>query len=326
MSKLDFQDVLILPKASTINSRSEINYKRQMISRKGHDFGAYLPIIAANMDFIGTLPVLEIFSDYDALVAVTKTIDRRELLQAEWLKHKDNAIITLGLNEDFALIDDLMAEYNKLCIDVANGYTSAFAAQVERVRLRYPDAYLIAGNVATAEGTKRLQDLGVDCIKVGIGSGAACITRQVAGVGYPQLSALIDIMQEGHDAGVDYNLCSDGGCIVAADVVKALAAGSEFVMLGGMLAGYDETGHIFYGMSSEKANNKHFGGLQGYRASEGRELYVKRNGSVAQVLDTIRGGITSACAYVGAADLNSLPENVNFVEVRRQLNDSLVAN
>lgn len=324
MAKLDFQDVLIVPKTSSINSRAEITYKRDLIGRTGIHYGKFFPIVAANMDNIGVHSVLKVFENYDAIVAVTKTIERRALLRPEWLAHKKSAMITIGLNEDYGILDELMAEYSLLCIDVANGYTDVFAQKVEEVRTRYPKAYFMAGNIATAEGAKRLYDLGVDCIKAGIGSGSACLTRQVAGVGYPQLSAVRDILSESASfAPEGIKVCSDGGCSVAGDVVKALAAGAELVMLGGMLAGYKETGEVFYGMSSEKANNRHFGGLQGYRASEGRELNINREGSVSQVLDTVRGGVTSACAYVGAHNLNELCANTRFIEVNRQLNESL---
>jgi GMP reductase len=232
-----------------------------------------------------------------------------------------------------------------LCIDVANGYTEAFVTHLKNIRERYPHIVIIAGNVVTGEMTEELILAGADIIKVGIGPGSVCTTRIQTGVGYPQLSAIIECADAAH--GLGGHVIADGGCTCPGDVAKAFAAGADFVMLGGMLAGHDQgggdvihkafkTGEIhydngeevleikkfvqFYGMSSKAANDKHFGGLKDYRASEGREVLIPYRGSVTDTVQELLGGIRSTCTYAGAKTLKQLSKCTTFVRVTQQFN------
>jgi len=225
-----------------------------------------------------------------------------------------------------------------VCVDVANGYSERFLNTVTQLRQEYPEVTIIAGNVVTADQTQELILRGVDIVKVGIGPGSVCTTRIKTGVGYPQLSAVIECADAAH--GLDGHVIADGGCVSSGDVAKAFAGGADFVMLGGMLAGHDEGGgevitkHYytdeladrignrviaekkfvqFYGMSSDAANLKHFGGLKDYRSSEGREVLVPYRGSIANTVQDILGGIRSSCTYVGANKLKHLPKCATFI-------------
>jgi len=226
-------------------------------------------------------------------------------------------------------------------MDIANGYSDHFAAHVRKVRKEFPDLVIIAGNVVTREMTEELILAGADIVKVGIGPGSVCTTRIQTGVGYPQLSAVIECADAAH--GLGGHIIADGGCTCPGDVAKAFAAGADFVMLGGMLAGHDEGGGevitkiyetnevtktddgffesvyeekqfvTFYGMSSKAANDKHFGGLKEYRSSEGREVLVPYRGEVARTIQDILGGVRSSCTYAGAVKLKHLSKCTTFV-------------
>ena len=232
-----------------------------------------------------------------------------------------------------------------VCIDVANGYTELFVEFVRKFRKAYPNVVIIAGNVVTREMTEELILNGADIVKVGIGPGSVCTTRIKTGVGYPQLSAIIECADAAH--GLGGHIIADGGCTSPGDVSKAFGAGADFVMLGGMLAGHEEGGGEiftrwykkdwteadgrdivetkqfvkFYGMSSKAANDKHFGGLKDYRSSEGREVIVPYRGKVVDTLQDILGGLRSTCTYVGASKLKYLSKCTTFVKVNQQYNN-----
>jgi GMP reductase len=212
-----------------------------------------------------------------------------------------------------------------ICIDVANGYTEKFVNYVRTIRGLFPDHILIAGNVVTREMTEALILAGANIVKIGIGPGSVCTTRKVAGVGYPQLSCIMECADAAH--GLGGYVLSDGGCTCPGDVAKAFGAGADFVMIGGMFAGTDESagelteeGKEFYGMSSAAAMEKHSGGVAMYRAAEGKRVFVEPAGPVAGVMQQILGGVRSACTYVGAARLKDLPKCTTFVRVNRQIN------
>ncbi|MGQ1788280.1 GMP reductase [Saccharicrinis sp. GN24d3] len=216
-----------------------------------------------------------------------------------------------------------------LCIDVANGYSEPFVAFVKRARERFPDKVIMAGNVVTGEMVEELLLAGADIIKVGIGPGSVCTTRIKTGVGYPQLSAIIECADAAH--GLGGQIISDGGCSVPGDVSKAFGAGADFVMLGGMLAGHDESSgetiekdgkkyKQFYGMSSVTAMDKHVGGVADYRASEGKTVEVPYRGAVDNTLQDILGGVRSTCTYVGASKLKELSKRTTFIRVAEQEN------
>jgi GMP reductase len=213
-----------------------------------------------------------------------------------------------------------------ICLDVANGYTEKFVNYVRTIRGLFPEHVIIAGNVVTREMTEALILAGANIIKAGIGPGSVCTTRKVAGVGYPQLSCIMECADAAH--GLGGYVLSDGGCTCPGDVAKAFGAGADFVMIGGMFAGTDEAagetteeGKEFYGMSSATAMVKHSGGVATYRAAEGKKVFVKEVGPVASVMQQILGGVRSACTYVGAARLKDLSKCTTFIRVNRQLNN-----
>jgi GMP reductase len=328
--KLDYKDVLITPKRSNLSSRSEVNLERIFTFRSGNSWKG-VPIIAANMDGIGTLEMDLEFAKHNCMVALTKHYGESEL-NSHFARRLDSSIYSLGTSgEDLKKFDEV---YNivgnrnmRVCIDVANGYTQAFVNFVRHFRDRYPYVVLMAGNVVTPEMTEELIIGGVDIVKVGIGPGSVCTTRKKTGVGYPQLSAVIECADAAH--GLKGHIIADGGCSVPGDVVKAFAAGADFVMLGGMLAGHKEGGasalggNKFYGMSSDTAMDLHNGGVANYRASEGKTVEIPYRGEVSRTLQDILGGLRSACTYVGASELKELSKRTTFVRVTQQLNNSL---
>ena len=238
--------------------------------------------------------------------------------------------------EDFDNLDKILKEYSFfkfICIDVANGYSEHFSSFLKKVRDKYPTKTLIAGNVVTADMTQELILSGADIVKVGIGPGSVCTTRIQTGVGYPQLSAVIECADAAHGLGA--HIIADGGCTCPGDVAKAFGGGADFVMLGGMFAGHDEgSGKIvksngskyieFYGSSSDTANKKHYGGLSSYRSSEGRTVRVKYRGKIKDTILNILGGLRSSCTYVGAPSLKQLSKCTTFVRVTKQFNDTFV--
>jgi len=328
--KLDFKDVLITPKRSTIPSRSLVNLERTMLFRSGNDWRG-VPIIAANMDGVGTFEMDAELNNHKCMVALTKHHKDTDLIE-HFKKKLSSSIYSLGISDaDLAKFDNV---YNivgnkqmRVCIDVANGYTQQFVDFIYKFRDRYPYILLMAGNVVTPEMTEELILAGVDVVKVGIGPGSVCTTRKMTGIGYPQLSAVIECADAAH--GLKGHIIADGGCSVPGDVVKAFAAGADFVMLGGMLAGHKEggaspiSGNKFYGMSSNTAMDIHNGGVAEYRASEGKTVEIPYRGEVKKTMQDILGGLRSACTYVGASELKELSKRTTFVRVTQQLNNSL---
>lgn len=323
--KLDYSDVLMCPKRSTLESRSEVSLETEFTFRYSKKKWTGVPIIAANMDTTGTFEVAKAIQGDQLLTCMHKhyTID-------QWVEHANegsidfsNVIPSCGIrDEDIAKLQELMEKIgdkvNFICLDVANGYSERFSRVVTRCRELFPDVVLMAGNVVTREMTEELILSGADVVKVGIGPGSVCTTRRVTGVGYPQLSAVIECADAAH--GLDGHIIADGGCVVPGDVAKAFAAGADFVMLGGMFAGHDETGHLFYGMSSDTAMNKYSGGVAKYRASEGKTVEIPERGPISGTVQEILGGVRSACTYIGARKLRYMQKCVTFVRVSRQLN------
>ena len=351
--KLDYKDVLIRPKRSTLKSRSEVSLERKTNFRNyepDYDLNEYhysgLPIMAANMDGVGTMEMADKLAEGDIFTCLVKTYTAEELVEyfdgpAE---RTECVAMSIGTSDSdyYKLLKVKQESDNKLkyvCMDIANGYSEHFADAVRRVRKEFPDLVIIAGNVVTREMTEELILAGADIVKVGIGPGSVCTTRIQTGVGYPQLSAVIECADAAH--GLGGHIIADGGCTCPGDVAKAFAAGAEFVMLGGMLAGHDEGGGEviekfyetnelvegswdkrvverkqfvqFYGMSSESANEKHFGGLKNYRSSEGRTVLVPYRGPVAKTVQDILGGVRSTCTYAGAKKIKQLPKCATFI-------------
>ena len=325
--KLDYCDVLIRPKRSTLESRKDVVLHRTFDFKNGLSWTG-IPIAAANMDTIGTVEMGNALAEHGMLTCLSKHI-HDDTFDSE---NKNMMVMSFGMNDEDhqRLISPGGHSYYKdhpfFCLDVANGYSENFVHYVKSVRGMWPDKIIIAGNVVTREMTEALILAGADIVKVGIGPGSVCTTRKKAGVGYPQLSAVAECADAAH--GIGGYVMADGGCVYPGDVAKAFGAGADFVMLGGMLAGHDECAgeidgdhKIFYGMSSDTAMEKHSGGVATYRASEGKTVQVPYRGPVAKTLQEILGGVRSACTYVGAKRIKDLPKCCTFVRVNRLTND-----
>lgn len=332
--KMDFKDVLITPKRSALASRSQVNLERTFTFRSGNSWKG-VPIIAANMDGVGTIEMDEELNKHKMMVALTKHYSQDELINHFIQKHF-SSVYSMGISDadlykfNKVVESNIVKNWNiKVCIDVANGYTQSFVDFIKKFRDDHPNVLLMAGNVVTPEMTEELILAGVDVVKVGIGPGSVCTTRKMTGIGYPQLSAIIECADAAH--GLKGHIIADGGCSVPGDIVKAFAAGADFVMLGSMLAGHKEGGatafgdNKFYGMSSDTAMDLHNGGVANYRASEGKTVQIPYRGDVARTLQDILGGLRSACTYVGASELKELSKRATFVRVTQQLNNSLNA-
>ncbi len=335
--KLDFKDVLIRPKRSTLTSRSEVDITRQIKFRWSSEPFERIPIIAANMDTTGTFEMARALGRHKMMTALHKHYSEKALVDFfNTLAVKSDAFYSLGIGKaEFEQFCRVMraakpGAVRYVCIDVANGYTESFVNFVKRMREEFPDIVIMAGNVVTGDMTEELVLAGADIVKVGIGPGSVCTTRKMTGVGYPQLSAVIECADAAH--GLGGRICSDGGCTQPGDVAKAFGAGADFVMLGGMFAGHDECGgeviekdgrklRAFYGMSSKAAMDKYAGGVAEYRAAEGKIVYIEDRGPVDQTCRDILGGVRSACTYVGARRLKELTMRTTFVRVTQQLNE-----
>jgi len=314
--KLDFNDVLIKPKRSTLESRKDAVLVRTFAFKHSKKKWAGVPIIAANMDHTGTYEMNKVLYDYAMLTAICKFTTYAPVY---------NAIKTIGLDQN---LDELDYDLEWVCLDVANGYTERFMDFVDKMRKHEAtkNSIIIAGNVCTPEATEQIILAGADIVKIGIGPGSVCTTRKMTGVGYPQLSATMECADAAH--GLGGHIITDGGCAVVGDIAKSFGAGADFVMLGGMLAGHDEcngeiNGHKmkFYGMSSEDAQITYYGEKQTHRAAEGKTVYVDYKGPVKDTVQEILGGLRSACTYAGAKTLKDLPKCTTFVRVNRQLNE-----
>ena len=346
--KLDYSNVLIRPKRSTLTSRADVVLEREYTFVNSNKVYRGVPIMAANMDGVGTFEMAQTLGGSPGLfTCLVKNYTKEQLLTYFKTDGNKRYAAALSIGTSNTDLEKLEYVYNNIgdksqlkyiCVDVANGYTETFVDTIRSLRKQYPHIVIIAGNVVTADQTQELILNGADIVKVGIGPGSVCTTRIQTGVGYPQLSAVIECADAAH--GLGGHIIADGGCTCPGDVAKAFAAGADFVMLGGMLAGHDEGGGEvitkfyytdevfeepvervivekkfvqFYGMSSETANEKHFGGLKDYRASEGREVLIPYRGSVINTVREILGGIRSTCTYVGASNLKQLSKCATFV-------------
>ena len=374
--KLDYKDVLVRPKRSTLGSRKEVDLQRGFTFRNYQgptvdDYRHYrgVPIMASNMDGVGTFEMADTLAEQGMFTCLVKTYTSNDLIDffntdyfhTQFKRNRsDYVAMSIGITDDsWGKLQEVTAlcegNLKYVCIDVANGYSERFAQFVRKVRDAYPTLVIIAGNVVTGEMTEELILAGADIVKVGIGPGSVCTTRIQTGVGYPQLSAVIECADAAH--GLGGHIIADGGCTCPGDVAKAFAAGADFVMLGGMLAGHNEGGGkvidkyyktgewrknvhtlegietttwedaidrkqfvAFYGMSSDAANTKHFGGLKDYRSSEGREVLVPYRGEVAATVQDLLGGLRSTCTYAGANRLKHLSRCTTFVRCTQQFN------
>lgn len=334
--KLDFKDVLFRPKRSTLRSRSQVTLERNYTFCNSKASFSGVPVIAANMDTVGTFTMASALAKHGMFTAVHK-----HYTVAEWTdfaannKEALNCVafssgIGQGDMQHLRELVDAVPAVRYICLDVANGYSEEFVSFVRKTREEFGRHTIMAGNVVTGEMVEELILSGADVVKVGIGPGSVCTTRKKTGVGYPQLSAVIECADAAH--GLGGHIISDGGCTCPGDVAKAFGAGADFVMLGGMLAGHDESeGEIvevdgrqyktFYGMSSRLAMEKHSGGVANYRASEGKVVRVPYRGPVDTTCRDVLGGLRSTCTYVGAATLKELNKRTTFIRVTQQINN-----
>lgn len=362
--KLNFDDVLIRPKRSRLGSRAEVSLNRSFKFLHSSRALSCVPLIAANMDTTGTFAMADQLTKYECITCLHKHYTVDDFVSYfHNLKYKNYVFYSTGINKNdidklnqvcFSL-QNLGCSLPNICIDVANGYSEKFVKSVKHIRSLYPEVIIMAGNVVTPEMVEELLlHGGVDIVKVGIGSGSVCTTRLKTGIGYPQLSAVMECADAAH--GLGGHICSDGGCKIVADICKAFGGNTDFVMLGGMLAGtdccegeweyeyrkaiidnngkvLDETWSIFnpgyhhalsdkrkkslkfYGMSSKEAMNKHNGGVAEYRTSEGRCVSIPYKGTTDDTMKDILGGLRSSCTYIGATTIKDFGKKTTFIMV-----------
>ena len=340
--KLDFNNVLITPKRSTLNSRKEVNLQRSFIFSHGQTWNG-LPIMTANMTSTGTLDVYKEVVQYKMLTCLHKFYNKNHFEQYN-INNPTNQldpeyfIVSTGIRENdyenlCEICDNIPTKW--ICIDVANGYIPSLLTFCKKVRNRYPKHIIIAGNVATSEMTEALcLEGGVDIIKCGIGPGSVCTTRKKTGVGVPQLSCIMDCADAAH--GINRHIIGDGGITCPGDLSKAFCGGADFVMMGGVFSGHIENpgdiiekiidGEVkkfkrFYGMSSTHAMNTHYGKKDKYRASEGKVVEVPLRGSIHETIEDYLGGLRSTCTYIGAKNIKNMSKCTTFILVTAQLNN-----
>ena len=334
--KLDYKDVLLKPKRSTLSSRRDVEMTRSFTFKNSGETYECCPILASNMDGVGTFSMEKVIQEYKMMTTITKTTTLEQWKKAvgEGIKLKYLSVCT-GTGklwdddaEDYSTMQKVLKSYPDvkfITIDVAYGYHTNFSDFVGAVREEYPDKTIIAGNVVTAEMTEELIIQGADVVKVGIGPGSVCTTRTMAGVGVPQFSAVVECADAAN--GVGGHIIADGGCNMPGDIAKAFGGGAHFVMLGGMLAGHNESEvqskdgkREFYGMSSDRAREVHGKRKDGYRGNEGRSIILPDRGPVKETIEDLLGGVRSSCTYIGARRLKDIPKCASFVRCNQPLN------
>tara|TARA_B110001452_G_C15223242_1_gene424028 strand:- start:1055 stop:2092 length:1038 start_codon:yes stop_codon:yes gene_type:complete len=334
--KLDFSDVLIKPKRTTLSSRSQVELCRTFKTLYSKCDWSGIPIMVANMDSTGTFKMALECQKHKIITCIHKHYELNDWEDFINTNKVDYNYITVssGISDkDFIKTQNilkLVPQLKMICIDVANGYSEKFVETVQKFRETFPDKIIIAGNVVTSEMTEQLIIAGADIVKVGIGPGSVCTTRKQTGVGYPQLSAVMECADAAH--GLGGLIISDGGCTVPGDFSKAFGGGADFVMSGGFFSGHTESGgdlveedgkqyKMFYGMSSDTAMNKYVGGVANYRSSEGKTVKIPFKGCVENTISDLLGGIRSTLTYVGAKTLKELSKRTTFIKVHNQLNN-----
>ena len=335
-AKLNFEDVLLQPKRSTLSSRKDVDMTRNFTFRNSGKQMNFLPIFASNMDGVGTFSMAKVLQEYKMMTVITKTTKIEE-----WRKAVGNGVrlqsvsVCTGTNvmwdkeaQDWATMQEVLKSFpdiKMITVDVANAYHQNMVDFIKKVRDEYPTKIIIAGNVVTPEMTEELIINGADVVKIGIGPGSVCTTRTMTGVGVPQFSAILDCADAAN--GVDGHIMADGGCVYPGDIAKAFGGGAHMVMIGGMLAGHDESeqqvvdGKVeFYGMSSDRAREKHGKRKDGYRGNEGRLISLPYRGPVQNTVEDILGGVRSACTYIGARRLKDMPKCASFVTTNNVIN------
>ena len=335
-TKLNFEDVLLQPKRSTLTSRKDVDMTRKFTFRNSGKVMNFTPIFASNMDGVGTFSMAKALQEHKMMTVITKTTTPEQ-----WKAAVGNGVrlqsvsVCTGTNkvfddnaQDYANMQEILKSFpdvKMITVDVANAYHQNMVDFIKKVRDQYPDKVIIAGNVVTPEMTEELIINGADVVKIGIGPGSVCTTRTMTGVGVPQFSAIVDCSDAAN--GVGGHIMADGGCVHPGDIAKAFGGGAHMVMIGGMLAGHDESeqevidGRVeFYGMSSDRAREVHGKRKDGYRGNEGRLISLPHRGPVANTLEDIVGGVRSACTYIGARRLKDMAKCASFVTTHNVIN------
>ena len=334
--KLDFSSVLIKPKRSFLNSRSEVDLVKTLKFRNNYEWSG-IPIIAANMASVGTFEVYNELSKNKIITAFHKFYKLQDYKDAETnlgvRLDPDYFMVSCGIREsDYENLCEIVdnMEVRFINLDVPNGYIPNFVSFCKKIRVKYPNVVLSAGNVATSEMVESLiMEADVDIIKVGIGPGSVCTTRKITGVGIPQLSCIMECADAAH--GLGRYIIGDGGITCPGDLSKAYCGGADFVMMGGCFAGHlenpgeviEKNGQkykIFYGMSSNHAMSTHYKKKETYRAGEGKVVEIKYKGEINNTVSEYLGGLRSTCTYIGAENIKHMSKCTTFVLVSQQLN------
>lgn len=342
--KLDFDDVLLKPKRSTLVSRKDVILEREFTFYHSPKKWVGVPIMTANMASCGTFELARELSKQKIITTFHKyySIEDYKGFFKDF-DAPDYIAYTLGIREkDLDQLkemvkEELMEKFSFVCIDVPNGYLQRFIEVIREVRELCKDHIIIAGNVVSNEMTEEIILAGADIVKVGIGSGSACTTRRMTGVGYPQLSATIECSDAAHgisnSQGVGL-IISDGGIVHPSDFAKAFCGGADFVMAGSLFSGFEQSGgetieiegkkyKEYYGSSSNKAMLVNYGNKDSHRASEGRYTLIPHKGDINDFIQDLFGSLRSTGTYIGAKKLKEFSKRATFIKVNRQLNTSL---
>ena len=334
--KLNFDDVLMEPKRSTLSSRRDVDMTRKFTFINSGKVMNFTPIFASNMDGVGTFSMAKVLQEHKMMTVITKSTSVDQWRQAVGSGLRLQSVsVSVGTNKmwdreamDYKNMQDVLNSFpdvKMITVDVANAYHQNFVDFIKKVREEYPEKVIVAGNVVTPEMVEELIINGADMVKIGIGPGSVCTTRTMTGVGVPQFSAILECADAAN--GVDGHIMADGGCVYPGDIAKALGGGAHAVMIGGMLAGHDESEiqsvdgkREFYGMSSDRAREIHGKRKDGYRGNEGRHVALPDRGPVNDTVEDILGGIRSAATYIGARRLKDMPKCATFVRVENNIN------
>ena len=333
--KLNFEDVLLQPKRSTLSSRKDVDMTRKFTFRNSGVMN-FTPIFASNMDGVGTFSMAKVLQEYNMMTVITKTTTPEQWKTAVGNGVRlQNVSVCTGTNkmfdnnaQDYKNMQEILKMFpdvKMITVDVANAYHQNMVGFINKIRQEFPDKVIVAGNVVTPEMTEELIINGADVVKIGIGPGSVCTTRTMAGVGVPQFSAILECADAAN--GVDGHIMADGGCTEPGDIAKAFGGGAHMVMIGGMLAGHNESEvpvidgkREFYGMSSNRAREVHGQRKDGYKSNEGRLIELPDRGSVKETVEDILGGVRSACTYIGARRLKDMPKCATFVTTHNVIN------
>ena len=319
---LTFDDVLISPNYSGLASRKlsdiRFNYK---------DLYLDTPIISAPMDTISGVEMCIKMAQLGGLGILHRFWSIEDNVKAYVQIHHNlfdfgrfcNVGVAVGSSErEWERVTQLYQHGARIfCVDVAHGHSKTCGDMVKNIKELNTNNFVIAGSVATGAGADYLVGCGADLIRVGIGGGSVCLTRQKTGIGVPQLGAIMECARASKKP-----IIADGGIRTAGDACKAIAAGASLVMLGGMLAGTDETPgqevgdtKIFRGMASKEVNEEYYGEMPLWKTAEGVQTHVKKRGPVSSVINDIVGGLKSSLSYVGVNNIEDYQKRATFIKV-----------